>query len=628
MDLRFKGIITVLITIFLLNNMFAQEYKNRNEIPDKYKWNLGDLYESNEIWQKHFDEVSNEIEKMSMYKGKLGSDANTLYDGLSTYYGILKGYYKLLVFAHRQGDEDVNIGANQELVQKVNGMGTNISEASAFVVPELITLSKEKIEKFINDKPELKDYKFYLMDNLRTKEHTLSDKEEAILASAGMLTNAAPNVYNIFDNAEMPNAKVTLSTGEEVELSSPGFVRTRVAPNREDRSLVFDAKFNSYKKFQNTIGANLVGKLKTDWFFAKSRKYKSTLESSLDGNNIPTTVYTNLIEQVNKNLPTLHRFLELKKRMIGVEELHYYDLYVPIVKSVDMTFTIDEGQKMLLDVFKPLGKDYVDVVKKSFDERWIDYFPTPGKRSGAYSHGAAYDEHPYILMNWVNDYNSISTLAHELGHTMHSYLSNNNQSFVNSSYATFVAEIASTINENFLNDYMVEHAKTDDEKLFLLGSYLELLRATIFRQTSFAEFELEIHKKVENNEPLTGEKMSEIYYDIVKRYYGHDKGITVVDDYIAYEWAYILHFVNYTYYVYQYATSLIYATGISETIKDVGEPAIEKYYNIIKGGGSDYPINLIKKAGIDPLSSEAFDITIKRMNSVMDQIEEILAKQK
>jgi oligoendopeptidase F len=350
------------------------------------------------------------------------------------------------------------------------------------------------------------------------------------------------------------------------------------------------------------------------------------LEASLNSNNIPNEAYTSLIEQINNNLPTLHRFLKLKKKMLGLDDLHYYDLYMPIVKSVEMQYTVEEGQELLLDVFKPLGEEYVATVKKSFNERWIDYYPTPGKRSGAYSHGSAYDEHPYILMNWVDDYNSLSTLAHELGHTMHSYMSNTNQGFPNASYATFVAEIASTINENFLNDYLVEHAKTDDEKLFLLGSYLELLRTTIFRQTSFAEFEWEIHKRVENSEPLTGEIMSKIYYDIVKRYYGHDEGICTVDDYITYEWAYILHFVNYTYYVYQYSTSLIYATAIAEKIKEEGEPAIEKYYHILKGGGSDYPINLVKKAGVDPLTSEAVDITIKRMNDTMDQIEEILAK--
>ncbi len=621
-----KLILSIILLVLTMSSISAQ-YKNRSKIPEKYKWNLADLYESNEAWLKHYDEVAAQIKEVEKYKGKLGESAETLNSALDTYMGILKGYYKLLVFSRRQSDEDVNISANQELVQKDNALGTKISEATAYIGPELLKVDDAKIAQFFKDKPELETYRFFIEDNQRLKAHTLSDAEEAILASAGMLRSTAPNVYNIFSNSEQPFPKVKLSTGEEVTLDNPGFVKNRVTPNREDRAEVFKAKFNSFKDFQNTLGANLAGKLKTDWFFAKSRKYNNSLEASLNSNNIPNEAYTNLIKQVNKNLPTLHRFLELKKRMLGLEDLHYYDLYMPIVKSVDMKFTVDEAQKILLEVFEPMGEEYVSVVKKSFDERWIDYYPTPGKRSGAYSHGAAYDEHPYVLMNWVDTYNSLSTLAHELGHLMHSYMSNKNQQFAKAFYATFVAEIASTINENFLNDYLVENAKTDEEKLYLLGSYLELLRTTIFRQTSFAEFEWQIHTKVEKGEPLTGEVMSDIYYDIVKRYYGHDEGVCVVDDYIAYEWAYILHFVNYTYYVYQYSTSLIYATAIGEKIKENGDSAIQDYYHILKGGGSDYPIELVKKAGVDPLASEAFDITIKRMNDTMDQIEAILAKQ-
>jgi oligoendopeptidase F len=280
----------------------------------------------------------------------------------------------------------------------------------------------------------------------------------------------------------------------------------------------------------------------------------------------------------------------------------------------------------LLKVFEPLGNEYVTTLKKSFNDRWIDYYPSKGKRSGAYSSGAAYDYHPFILMNWTDDYESVSTLAHELGHTMHSYFSNKNQPFVNSNYSIFVAEIASTINENLLNHYMLKHVKSDDEKLFLLGSYLDLMRTTIFRQTSFAEFEWEVHKKIENGEPLTGEDMSKIYYDITKKYYGNDLGVCDVPEYIAYEWAYIPHFVNYTYYVYQYSTSLIYATALAKKIIDNGQPAVDKFYHILNGGSSEYPIELIRKAGIDPLSAEAFDLAMAKMNSVMDQIEEILKK--
>ncbi len=311
--------------------------------------------------------------------------------------------------------------------------------------------------------------------------------------------------------------------------------------------------------------------------------------------------------------------------MLGLDELHYYDLYVPLVEKVDMSFTVEEGQNVLLEALKPLGAEYVTTLQKSYDDRWIDYMPTIGKRSGAYSSGNAYDVHPYILMNWTDDFESVSTLAHELGHTMHSYFSNKNQPFSKSDYNIFVAEIASTVNENLLNNYMVENAKSDEERLYILGSYLELLRTTIFRQTSFAEFEWEIHKKVEAGEPLTGENMCTIYFDIVNKYYGSDAGHCVVDDYIKYEWSFIPHFY-YNYYVFQYATSLIYGTAFVEKMVENGQPAVDAYYSILNGGGSKYATDLISDAGIDPMSPEPVTLTMKKMNRVMDQMEEILNK--
>ncbi|MBU1681097.1 MAG: oligoendopeptidase F family protein, partial [Bacteroidetes bacterium] len=314
----------------------------------------------------------------------------------------------------------------------------------------------------------------------------------------------------------------------------------------------------------------------------------------------------------------------LKQKMLGLDQLHYYDLYTSIVDKVELNYTVEEGQAIILESLKPLGSDYISTVKKSFDDQWIDYYPNKGKRSGAYSSGSAYDVHPYILMNWTDDYNSVSTLAHELGHTMHSYYSNKNQNFVNSNYSTFVAEIASTCNEDLLNNFMVQKVKSDKEKIFLLGSYLELLRTTIFRQVLFAEFELIIHEKIENSEPLNGEIMSSLYYDLVKKYYGHDEGVCIIDPYVAYEWAYIPHFIGYSYYVYQYSTSLIYATAFAQKIVNEGQSAVDAYFNILKGGSSDYPIDLIKKAGLDPLSSQPFELVMAKMNTVMDQIEEII----
>lgn len=600
----------------------------RKDVPEKYKWDNSIIYKSVDDWNKDKETLEAQIQMLKTFQGKMGKNAEIFYTTLKLYFDIYKTYYKFSDYAFRVADEDLRISANQSLNQISTNIGTKLAEAASFINPEILSLDNDKIKKFFEEKKELNEFKFYVDDILRLRPHTLTTREEEILASAGLITSTPSELHSIFDNAEKPNPKVKLSTGETIELNAANYNKYRTVPNRKDRELVMRSMFENYKKFQNTFGANLVGKIRGDFFYAKNRKYESVLESSLNANNIPVSVYENLINQIHKNLPTLHRFLKLKAKMLGVKDLHYYDLYTPLVKSVKFKFTVEEGQKLLLDVFKPMGEEYVSTVKKSFDERWIDYIPTTGKRSGAYSSGAQYDLHPYILMNWTDDYESVSTLAHELGHTMHSYFSNKNQTFVNAQYPIFVAEIASTMNENLLNNYMVNNVKSDEEKLYLLGSYLDLLRTTIFRQTSFAEFEWEVHKRIEKGEPVTGEDLSKLYLDIVRKYYGHNEGACTVDDYIAYEWAYIPHFVNYTYYVYQYSTSLIYATAFAEKVINEGQPAVDKFYNILKGGSSDYPIELIKKAGIDPLSSEAFDLTMKKMNKVMDMMESLINKKK
>jgi oligoendopeptidase F len=602
---------------------FSQNIE-RKDVPPKYQWNLSDLYGSVDQWKQDKPQIIKGIDEVASYKGRLGENAQTFYKALSLYFDVLKKYYKFAEYASRLSDENLKIASNQALSQEASALGTQFSEKTSFISPEILKIDSGRLKNFFNEEKKLSDYRMFVDNIERLKSHTLSEAEEKILASFNLPGETPSLVYNIFNNAEMPNPKVTLSNNETVELSAPAFTKYRTVENRSDREKVFSTFFTGYSKFQNTIGANLAGKVKNDLVYSKNRNYASTLEYGLSGPNIPVSVYENLISQIHKNLPTLYRFLDLKKRMLGVDTLHYYDLYTPIVKEVKMPFTIEEGQKVIKDALKPMGDEYLQTLQKAFDNRWIDYMPTVGKMSGAYSSGAAYDIHPYILTNWTGDYESVSTLAHELGHTMHSYFSNKNQPFATSDYATFVAEIASTFNENLLNNYMVSHAKTKEEKLYLLGSYLELLRTTIFRQTQFAEFEWEIHKAVENGQSLTGEVMSDIYYKLVKQYYGNDQGKCIVDPYIAYEWAYIPHFINYTYYVFQYSTSLIYSTAIAQKVITEGKPAVDKYYNILKGGSSDYPIELIKKAGIDPLSSQPFELAMKRMNDVMDQIETIL----
>ncbi|MCU7495894.1 MAG: oligoendopeptidase F [Ignavibacteria bacterium] len=611
------------LTFMVTMATFAQTLE-RKDVPLKYQWNLADLYGSVEQWRQDKAEIQKGIDEIAAYKGRLGESAGTFYKAMSTYFDVLKKYYKYSEYATRLSDENLKIGANQALSQEASALGTQFSEKTSFIRPEILNINSDKLKNFFNEEKKLADYRMFVDNIERLKSHTLSEGEERILASFNLPGETPSIVYNIFNNAEMPNPKVTLSTNETVELSAPAFTQYRTSEVRSDREKVFSTFFTGYSKFQNTIGSNLAGKVKNDYVYSKSRNYATTLEYGLSGANIPVSVYENLISQIHNNLPTLYRFLDLKKRMLNLDTLHYYDLYTPIVKEVKMPFTIEEGQKVILEALKPMGEEYLKTLQKAFDSRWIDYMPTAGKMSGAYSSGAAYDIHPYILTNWTGDYESVSTLAHELGHTMHSYFSNKSQPFSNSDYATFVAEIASTFNENLLNNYMVSRAKTKEEKLYLLGSYLELLRTTIFRQVLFAEFEWDIHKAVENGQSLTGEAMSDMYYKLVKQYYGNNEGKCVVDPYIAYEWAYIPHFINYTYYVFQYSTSLIYSTALAQKVIAEGKPAVDKYYNILKGGSSDYPIELIKKAGIDPLSSQPFELAMKRMNDVMDQIEALL----
>ena len=620
-----KILLTITLLFFLTNNSFTQPIE-RDQVEEKHKWNLADIYPSVEAWQADVDMMNTEVDKLADFKGTLGQSSESLYKALSFGNDLVKTLWQAWIYASNLSNENLNISENQALLQQMRALGTKFGEVTAYMEPEILQIPKEKIEQFFAEKPELADYDMYIDNIQRLREHTLTEAEEKILASFGLIAGNQNEVYGIFNNAEKPFPKVTLSTGEEVELTPSAYTKYRTAENRGDRELVMKALFESYGDFKNMLGANLGGKVKKDWVYAKNRKYESSLEAALNSDNLPTEVYSTLIEQVNNNLPTLHRALDLKKRMLDLDELHYYDLYVPLVQKVDMSFTVTEGQNVLIDALKPLGNEYVTVLQKSYDDRWIDYIPTVGKRSGAYSTGGAYDVHPFILMNWTDDFESVSTLAHELGHTMHSYFSNKTQPFAKSDYATFVAEIASTVNENLLNNYMVKNAKSDEEKLYILGSYLELLRTTIFRQTSFAEFEWEIHKKVEAGEPITGEGMCEIYFDIVKRYYGHDAGHCVVDDYIQYEWSYIPHFLGYNYYVFQYATSLIYGTALVEKMIAEGQPAVDAYYNILKGGGSKYAPELIMDAGIDPMSPEPVALTMQKMNRVMDQMEEILNK--
>jgi len=597
----------------------------RSDIPEQFRWNLEDLYPTIGAWKQHKEDIAARIDAIVAYKGTLTESAATLLSALQTYFSVTKDFYRLHSYAHQSSDEDLRESRAQELLQEVQHLETIFGEKTAFLVPELTGAEADAIPSYLKTTPELEEFRMFLDNIQRKRAHTLSEPEETLLASASDLAQAPHNVFSIFSNAEFPYPEVTLSTGETITLTSANYTKYRTSSVREDRQRIMQHFFETHGSFKNTFGANLTANLKKDHFYAKTRKYASCLAAALDGDNIPVSVYENLITQIHANLPTLHRSLSLKQRMLKLDALHYYDIYASIVKDVELTYTLEEARECILASLQPLGSAYLDRLRYGFHHRWIDYMPNAGKRSGAYSNGAAYDIHPYILMNWNGNYNSLSTLTHELGHAMHSDLSNRVQPFAKADYSIFVAEIASTFNENLLNDYLIAHTDDEDERLFLLGHYLESLRGTIFRQVQFAEFEWEIHTKIEAGESLTGETFNAMYYELTKTYYGHDLDVCIVDDYVQYEWAFIPHFY-YNFYVFQYATSLIYSTALSEKVRQGEEGVVEKYLQLLKSGGANYPIELIREAGIDPLSSEAFELTMHRMNVVIDQIEEILAK--
>ncbi len=597
----------------------------RSEISVEYTWNLADLYPTDEAWDQSKKDLVAKMGGIEQYKDKVGSSAATLLACLEFNSEINKELSRLYCYAGMKSDQDTrnadNMAKKQELIQ----IWTDYDSKNSFIEPELVKLDSKTIEKFLKKEPKLKPYKMYLYDIQRQKAHLLSDKEEKIIAEAGLMSSGPQSIYTIFSNAELPYPEIKLSDGTDVTLNPSAYVQYRACPNREDREKVFQEFWKAHQEFKQTFGADLYANVKSDMFYARVRKYKNCLESALDANNIPTDVYYALIENVNKNLDSFYRYLKLKKRMLGVDTLRYSDIYAPTVKGIDLKYSVEEAKKMVADAVKPLGKEYADVVQKAFQNRWIDFYPTPGKKSGAYSNGGAYDVHPYILMNFNGNYDAVSTLAHELGHTMHSYHSNKYQPYPTSDYAIFVAEVASTFNEILLMEKTLNEIKDDDVRLSLLMERLDGIKGTVFRQTQFAEFELKIHEKAEKGEPLTGDVLTKIYNDILKRYYGVDQGIMAIDDLYSVEWAYIPHFY-YNFYVYQYSTSYTASTALAEKVLQGEKGIVDRYLSFISSGSSDYPIELLKKAGVDMTTAEPFNKTMDMMNRTMDEIEKILDK--
>jgi len=618
------GMLILVLLITGTDNAVSQT-RDRSEVALEDTWKLEDLYSSDEAWRAEKDSVAGGLDGLLQYKEKLAESSDALFQCLDMVSALSKSLNRLGSYASMASDLDLRNAHYIGLQQEVNQLSTHFSSKASFIEPELLKLTSSDIDRFIREQPKLEVYRFYLDDLQRRKKHKLSEKEEKIIAETGMMASGPEDIYSIFTNAELPFPEVSLADGKTATLNQAGYGRYRAAADRTDREMVFREFWGTMNSYRQTLGASLYANIKGDVFYARVRGYDSSLQAALDVNNIPVEVYHSLIDNVNKNLGVFHRFLKIKKRMLGVDTLKYSDLYAPTVKGVDLEYSIDEAKALVLKAIEPLGKAYSDVVKNGFSNRWIDVYPTEGKRSGAYSNGSAYDVHPYILMNFKGQYDDVSTLAHELGHTMHSYLSNKNQPYPLADYSIFVAEVASTLNEALLFHEMMNEITDDDVRLSLLMEYLDRIRQTVFRQTQFAEFELKMHEMVEKDIPLTGDVLTEVYGDILKKYYGCDEGITQIDDFVNVEWAYIPHFY-YNYYVYQYATSFTASTALAEKVLDKDKGAAEKVLTFLSSGGSKYPIDLLKQAGVDMTTSAPFDNTMDAMNRTMDEIEKILDK--
>jgi oligoendopeptidase F len=622
--LAWIGIITMTTT--------SVEAGERKDVPDKYKWNLADLYASEAAWTKAKGELAHRLPELAKHRGHLGQSPHELLAALQTMFDLDLGLSRLSVYANSLSDQDVRAARPREMKQAAEELATAFSSACSWVRPEILTLDQVKVRAFLTQEAKLAPYRVFLEETLRRKPHTLGTAEERVAAEAGELERAGGEVHGVLSNADLPYPTIKLSTGETVRLDAAAYSLHRQARGRVDRDHVFAAFFGALKTYERTMGATLSATVKAHLFEKRLRHFNSALEAALFQDNIPPVVYRQLLADVHRSLPTLHRYLNLRKRMLGLDVLRYQDLYVPLVASVDMHFEPDEARALTLDALAPLGKDYTEALRKGFESRWTDYLPSPGKRSGAYSTGV-YGVHPYQLLNFNGNYDDLSTLAHESGHSMHTFLSHAAQPYATADYPIFVAEVASTFNENLLIHFMLDRAKDDATRLFLLGTLLDGLRTTLFRQTQFADFELAFHEQAERGEPLTGENLSTLYLKIARDYYGHDKKICQVDDLLAIEWAYVPHFY-YNFYVYQYATSMVASTSLARAVREEAEaakttgktPRRDAYLKMLSSGSSKYAIELLKAAGVDMTTSAPFDAAIAEMNASMDEIERILER--
>ena len=595
-----------------------EELKKRSEIDDRFKWDMTDVYADE---QKFSEDITVAREKMSLlksYKGKITSDLETFLSCINLMSELELITERVYFYANQKYHEDMGNTKYQVMSDEAMTLLTDFSQASSFVQPELLKNDEEKINKYLQD-ARLKDYKQYFKDLFRQKEHILSEEIENVLAQTQKFSNSASDIFQIFNNADIDFPTIKDENGNDVKLSHSRFVVFLESKDKRVRKEAFEKLYETYGKVKNTLATVYLSSVKKDSFYAFVRKFQSSRQMFLDDGNIPECVYDNLIKSVNNNLGLLHRYVSLRKKVLKLEELHLYDLYTPLVENIGEDIDFSKAKEMVLEGLSPMGEEYLSLLKQGFENRWIDVYENIGKRSGAYS-WSIYGVHPYVLLNYQNNLNNVFTIAHEMGHALHSYYSNTNQIYTNAEYKIFVAEVASTCNESLLIHDLINKSKNKKEKAYLINHFLEQFRGTLFRQTMFAEFENIIHKSIDNGESLSCDDLCREYYKLNEKYYGDN---IIIDKEIELEWARIPHFYT-AFYVYQYATGFSAAIALSKRILEEGEGAVEDYKGFLKGGSSLYPIDLLKIAGVDMSSTTPIDMALKVFEELLSELEELI----
>ncbi len=596
----------------------TEKIKERSEIEEQYKWAINDIYASDRLWNADYEKVKNSISEIISYKGRLAESAQTLYSYFQLSDEISVIFDSLVNYAHRKHDEDTANPIYLEMSGKLSALISDISDATSFDVPEILAIPEDVLKKFYDENKELCVYKLYIDRIFKRKEHTLSEAEERIMALAGQMQESPETIYSVFSDAELKFDDAVDSQGNKHQVTHGTYIPLVKSSDRTLRKSAFESMYSTYDKYKNTIAAMLASQSKQLVFNSRARRYKSTLEASLDRNDIPVSVYHNLIEAVHNNMEYMYKYVRLRKKLMNLEELHMYDLYTPVIKNCDIEISFEEAKKNVYESLKPMGEEYLEILKTGFENRWIDVYENTGKTSGAYSAGARV--HPFVLLNHKNTLNCEFTLAHEMGHAIHSYYSNKTQPAVYSDYVIFVAEVASTCNEALLMEYLLKNTTDRLQRAYLINYFLEQFRTTLYRQTMFAEFELKLNEMTERGEGVTADNISQMYYDLNKLYFGED---IVVDDDIRLEWARIPHFY-YDYYVYQYATGYSAAIALSRKILKEGKPAVDNYIKFLSGGCSASPIELLKIAGVDMSSPEPVNEALELFNSLIDELDELM----